>query len=181
MGNAFHKSSDKLRKISENNVPRVPEVGKIIPAKVTDVYDGDTITVIYLINKKTPFRIRIRIEGLDTPEIRGSSPVEKQAAEAIKYHVQDMLLNKIVPIKVSKWDKYGGRVIGTVYLSNHTEENPKTLTTYLLDNGYAKEYSGKAKEDWDEEQLKGIIRSLSKRTSHEKVEEYKHKKKFIII
>jgi endonuclease YncB( thermonuclease family) len=40
------------------------------------------------------------------------------------------------------WDKYGGRVLGDVLL------NGQSLRMALIQNGYAREYYGEAKQSW---------------------------------
>lgn len=131
------------------------------------MYDGDTIKILYLKDKSTLdienisednlLKISIRIGGIDTPEIRPSKEsklyeLEKKAAKKVKEYVSKLLLNKIMYVKMEKWGKYGGRVIGNIRL-----EDDKLLSEHLIELGYAKEYKGRAKEDWLEDELLDII------------------------
>lgn len=57
-----------------------------------DNYDGDTITVnIPKVHPLLGKKIKVRLNGIDTPEIRGSSPCEKKIALQAKYFVQRAL------------------------------------------------------------------------------------------
>ena len=40
------------------------------------------------------------------------------------------------------WDKYGGRVLGDIILDG------QSLRALLIQNGYAREYYGEAKQSW---------------------------------
>lgn len=82
-------------------------------AFVTSVYDGDSITCdldlglnVWLKNQK------IRLLGIDTPEIRGE---ERELGLISKARTQDLVLNKEVVIETHKTGKYG-RWLGVVWL-----------------------------------------------------------------
>lgn len=152
---------NELDNIDPKTVPTVPHQGKIISAKVTDVYDGDTITVVFRFGDDF-MKIRIRIVGVDAPEVkvRGQGRgkmvlLEEEAGRYIREKVKKMIDQKTIQVRFDKWDKYGGRVIGSVILpppSKHT-----TLTEWLMSKKYAKEYFGKKKEDWTEAELRYIL------------------------
>jgi micrococcal nuclease len=117
-------------------------------ALVTEVYDGDTITVDFLawqikrdikIIGFNPFHIdlkiysknqKIRLHGIDTPEVRGKEKIEGFIVRNI---LRDKILGK--EIEISLKDKKGkfGRSLGVVFLD---KEN---INEFLLKNGYAKE------------------------------------------
>lgn len=157
MDKNYYKQSNKLKNIDPNNVDIIPHKNKIIPARIVDVYDGDTVTVIILINgsSKAPFRIKIRILDIDTPEIRTKNIMEKEAAILVRDYVSDIILNKIVALKIIKWDKYGGRMDGHINLNN------VCLSKLLLDKGYAKPYDGQGpKPKWADSDFNKIISDL---------------------
>ena len=154
-----------LSDIKSEDVEDVPHCNKIIPAKIIDVHDGDTCTVIFEYGN-TFFKTKIRCNGIDTPEIRPSKnnpnrELEKQAAEHIrnkvKYHVEDKILN----IKLIKHDKYGGRYEGEIYLEKDVIEpfphDVKTLADYLLYKKYGRKYEGSKKEPWSKKELKHML------------------------
>lgn len=88
---------------------------------VVKVYDGDTITVVAkpsALNR--PCQFSIRLYGIDCPEMRGSSPEEKEIAVKAKERLIDLFSLSDRPIvKLSNWkkDKYG-RVVASVSYNN---------------------------------------------------------------
>ena len=86
-------------------------------AYVTDVYDGDTITcnidVGFGINL---FKQKIRLFGIDTPELRG---VERPLGLLIRNKLRSLILNKDIILYTIK-DKKGkyGRLLGIICLDN---------------------------------------------------------------
>ena len=102
-------------------------------AEVIKVYDGDTITVnidlgFGIIKSQT----KIRLLGIDTPELRGE---EREAGLEAKKALMDLIMGKTVTIVTEK-DKTGkyGRYLGTIFLDN------TNINLWMLDHGYAKPY-----------------------------------------
>ena len=104
------------------------------PSKVEKVYDGDTITISVDLGMGITKVERIRMYGINAPEIRG-----KQRPEGLKSrdYLRSLILDKDVIIQTLK-DKKGkyGRYIGIIHLK---DENVNEL---LVESGYAekKEY-----------------------------------------
>ena len=103
-------------------------------AKVVSVYDGDTITVVLDLGCSISVRKKIRLKGINTPEVRG-----KERPEGLKArdYLRGLILDKEVVIETKK-DKTGkyGRLIGTIWLED------KNVNELLVENKYAvkKEY-----------------------------------------
>ena len=102
-------------------------------AVVDGVYDGDTITCTIdcgfnLSMKKQ----KIRLSGIDTPEIRGD---EREAALFVRDKLREKILNKEVILKTEK-DKKGkyGRYLATVYI------NGENVNEWLINEGHARVY-----------------------------------------
>ena len=107
-------------------------------------YDGDTITFnIPYLPTIVGERINIRVDGLDTPEIRGKCPREKELAKEVKNYVTLIMLNAYrIDLLNTKRGKYF-RIVADVMIDE------KSLTQILLDKGYAIEYDGGTKaKDW---------------------------------
>lgn len=144
------------------SISRVPRKGEIVPAYVYNVYDGDTCSVIYEYGNEY-ININIRVMGVDCPEINPSTKdlkmkdLEKKAAIFVREKVRKLILGDDIKIKLIKWDKYGGRVVGAIFLPNKFENKWITLTEYLLSNGYGKPYGGNKKNDWTEKDLYKIF------------------------
>ena len=113
---------------------------------VTNVYDGDTFTLV----SKLPYegsplyKFKVRIAGIDCPEIRGKSQEEKDAAQAAKKEVMELILYKEVELDNVGLEKYG-RLLEDVYIIIDSN-NKINIGQHLLNKGLAKVYNGKTKE-----------------------------------
>jgi endonuclease YncB( thermonuclease family) len=115
-------------------------------------YDGDTITIV-----SNPYgevcRFTLRISGLDTPELKGSTVLEKTAAEIVRDELKKMISNKFVRIKIHGNDKYG-RLLVDIWVDGYSD----SINQWLLDNKYALPYDGGKKSIFQDEFLMTIIR-----------------------
>jgi len=139
----------------------------MIYAKVVDVYDGDTFTVIIMYGD-LPMKLKIRLQGVDAPElVVKKTPgkvytseqlelmeLEMRAGAHVRDKVKKLIEGKEVIVKLIKCDKYGGRQVGAVYLKPQSYE---TLTEYLLSKRYGKPYQAQKKDDWTREELNYIL------------------------
>ncbi len=119
--------------------------GLITKAKVVDVYDGDTITCVFNTFGKY-YRWKVRISHIDTPEIKTTNLIEKQAGLIVKRYVSTLILGNVVTLKCGKFEKYG-RLLGDI------EYNGTDVGKMLLENGYAHKYEGKTKPTWTDQEL----------------------------
>ena len=108
------------------------------------VYDGDTIMTSYrpIDGLKA---ISIRINGIDTAEMRGKCASENELARRAKAIVVNEVKKGPVTIIPLEWDKYGGRVIADVYSNDNTN-----IAQKLLEQKLARPYDGGAKQSWCE-------------------------------
>ncbi|WP_339624961.1 thermonuclease family protein [uncultured Winogradskyella sp.] len=102
-------------------------------AKIIDVYDGDTVTALVDLGFLSFREMKLRLYGIDTPELRG---VEKVEGKKVRDIVRRMILGKEVTINSFK-DKQGkyGRYLATIVL-----EDGLNINQWLVENGYAKPY-----------------------------------------
>lgn len=49
--------------------------GRLVQAKVTDVYDGDTVTIVFF-NGQEPVKYSFRMLGYDAPEVKPKKVTE---------------------------------------------------------------------------------------------------------
>jgi micrococcal nuclease len=106
-------------------------------ALITKVYDGDTLTAdIDLGFKLWAKKIKIRLAGVDTPEIRTKDPEEKVMAIKARDRVRELCLGKEVIITTRGKGKYG-RWLASVYI----DDGELDITRFLIAEGLAKEYS----------------------------------------
>lgn len=101
-------------------------------AKIIDVYDGDSITAIVDLGFHINITVKIRLAGIDTPEIRGD---EREQGLISKQRVEELILNKEVILQTEKTGKYG-RWLGTIYIPEYIE----SVNQLLLDEGLADPY-----------------------------------------
>lgn len=114
-------------------------------------YDADTVTfnvpnVHPLIGEK----INVRVSGVDTPEIKTQNKCEKSKARDAKRLVENLLKNaKRIDLHNVRRDKYF-RILADIHIDK------QSLSSYLLKNGLAYSYGGKAKKkmDWCQDNRK---------------------------
>jgi micrococcal nuclease len=129
----------------EKAKPFIPPINKGI---VTNVYDGDTFTLVAKLpyTDSPLYKFKVRIAGIDCPEIRGKSQEEKDAAQAAKKEVMELILYKEVILENVGLEKYG-RLLANVLVKD--ENNPNNLINigqHLLNKNLAKIYNGGTKE-----------------------------------
>nr|QBK84761.1 MAG: thermonuclease/nuclease [Pithovirus LCDPAC01] len=160
----IEKDVYNLVDVDPTQISDLPHKGKLIKARVVEVYDGDTCTVIFAYGTEF-LKFKIRVLGVDTPEIKvrgvdknnekavNLAKLEKEAGIIVRDDVRNLIQNSIVSIKMSKWDKFGGRVNGEIFL-----QQGGTLTDFLLEHNLAKLYDGGKKEAWSKKELQTIIK-----------------------
>ena len=117
------------------------DYGNVIVSRVTNVYDGDTFRVDIdqwpaLIGKNAP----IRINNIDTPELRAKCENEKRLALLAKKFTQDKLQHvDIIELKRLNRGKYF-RITADVFIDG------ESLAEGLLAAGFARVYSGTVKK-----------------------------------
>ena len=127
----------------ENTIPFVLPITR---GKVIKVYDGDTITIAAkLPYPESPvYRVSVRLNGIDTPEIKGQTQREKELAKEIRDILQKKIMNKMVELKNTSNEKYG-RLLADVYLDDIC------INDWMIEQGYAVRYDGGTKirpESW---------------------------------
>ena len=83
-------------------------------AEVVSVYDGDTCTVILDLGLNVRVKAKIRLHGIDTPEMRGGTVSTKKAAVTARDYVRDQILGEVVRVHSIKKGKYG-RLVSIVW------------------------------------------------------------------
>ena len=117
--------------------------------EITRVIDGDTVEIaVDFLPKPLPPKLSIRVIGIDTPEKAPRAQCEaeaKKAVEATRFTKRAVAEATKTEVYLLKWDKYGGRVLGDVYLDH------QSLAQSLISAGLARPYKGDAKQSWCEE------------------------------
>ncbi len=113
-----------------------------VAARVLRVIDGDTIEVAAKIWLGQELTVKVRLAGIDAPEMRGHCGRERTLARAAR----DLVVRAVgdtVRLTRIKRDKYGGRVVARV-----AAQGGHDLSKALLDAGLAHRYAGRRKLPW---------------------------------
>ena len=118
------------------------------PYEITRVIDGDTVEIaVDFLPSPLPPKLSIRVMGIDTPEKAPRAQCDAEAALAKKASAftKDAVANATeIDVQILKWDKYGGRALGDVFLDQ------QSLAQSLISAGLARPYKGDAKQSWCE-------------------------------
>lgn len=118
------------------------------PYEITRVIDGDTVEIaVDFLPDPLPPKLSIRVIGVDTPEKapRAQCDAEADLAKKASAFTKNAVANALeIDVVILKWDKYGGRVLGEVYLDH------QSLAESLISAGLARPYKGDAKQSWCE-------------------------------
>jgi endonuclease YncB( thermonuclease family) len=141
----LQKAQHLLENVEYNNTT------KYIPAvtygKVIKVYDGDTITIAAYIDSDPSviYRFSVRLNGIDSPEIKGKTETEKKLAKQSRDALNNLIYGKIVKLENISMEKYG-RLLAIVMCDSINVNN------WMLENKYAVPYDGGKKiipEEWE--------------------------------
>ena len=118
--------------------------GDAVVSEVTSIYDGDTFRAN--INTWHPLigeRVGIRVNGVDTPEMRGKCKREKTLARRAKQHTVALLRSgKLIELRNMQRGKYF-RIVADVYIDG------VNLSDSLINSGHGVPYHGKKKsKNW---------------------------------
>lgn len=120
--------------------------GVTYDAQILKVSDGDTVVISapFLPQPLKP-QLAVRIYGVDTPEkgFRAKCPEENERGlSASKFTTNLVAKSMKRQVVIYDWDKFGGRVLGDIILDG------VSLRAMLIQNGFAREYYGEAKQSW---------------------------------
>jgi micrococcal nuclease len=143
--------------------PRRTFQGKKRLAKLISIYDGDTFTIVTRLSPKEPFcEYSIRLSGIDTPEIRHSDPLHKQAGHIVRDVLRDIYpIGTIFLVQFEHEDKYG-RLLGTLWTCKKTWfrsiRPDRNICQWLVDQNLAVLYDGGTKANFSKEFLDNVCK-----------------------
>lgn len=109
-------------------------------AKIVKVVDGDTVDAVVDLGFTVSVKVRLRLYGIDTPELKGISTDQKTLARSARDYLEGAVLNEQVEIETVKTlDKYG-RWLATIFLFGEINVNKM-----MVEEGLAVEYYGAKK------------------------------------
>ena len=124
-----------------------PFVPPVVGGRVIKVYDGDTITIASTIPiKDSPlYRFSVRLNGIDTPEIKGSDEIEKRVALLARDALSERILYKDVELINVQTEKYGRLLAEVVFRGENMNE-------WMITKRFAVKYDGgtkKSPDNWE--------------------------------
>lgn len=156
-----------LSRSTASNTPFFGMSGLRCRARLIDVHDGDTVTVIAEVFPSAVFKFHVRLTGIDAPEMTSKTPSVKAMAESARLRLLNLLVPKtlslphtraghltrtemmtlleldlhLVHLCCHEMDKYG-RVLAEISCDEATPHAGLTL----LSEGLARPYSGGTKD-----------------------------------
>jgi micrococcal nuclease len=100
-----------------------------ISAELLRVIDGDTIEVRARIWLDLDLTTRVRLAGIDAPELNGGCAEERRLAGMAKLALTETLGSGPVWLADIRRDKYGGRVVAEVMLSDGRNASATMLSS----------------------------------------------------
>jgi endonuclease YncB( thermonuclease family) len=113
------------------------------PVDVIRTIDGDTFEARVHLSPGLDPTSRVRLRGIDAPELKASCPQELQMAEAASEALRGLLGEGEVTIFNIGPDKYSGRVVADV-----ATKKTANVSSALLAAGHARSYSGGHRMGW---------------------------------
>ena len=126
-------------------VPAGERLAGPIPAQVISVLDGDTVEVRARVWLGHEVRTRVRLDGIDAPELRGQCLRERRLAARARDFLTSRLLSgaQTVLLREVRHGKFAGRVLARL----ETAEG-RDLGRDLVDAGLAVPYDGRTRPTW---------------------------------
>jgi len=138
-----------VREFPEKSSPYITNKQRQYPASLVRVVDGDTVDIRFSIWADIVLEKRIRIKGIDAPEMRPRKGTkeervkEKEDAISAKIFVKQLLgdypENMLLEVDADYPTDSFGRVLGDLILYLD-EERSQTLSSFLLNSGHAKKW-----------------------------------------
>jgi micrococcal nuclease len=103
--------------------------------EIVKVVDGDTVDVLIDLGFSVYHKERVRLSGIDTPEMNSKNLTEKEIAKKAKAFLTVWLKDqKNLTIKTYKDDKYG-RLLGEIFGNGGV-----CVNNLLMEKGFAWDY-----------------------------------------
>jgi endonuclease YncB( thermonuclease family) len=116
--------------------------------EVVRTIDGDTFEARVHLWPGLEMTTRVRLRGIDAPELKASCPQELHMAEAAGSALRELLDEGEVTIYNIGPDKYNGRVV-----ADAATRRTENVSTALLAGGFARRYGGGRRGGWCEASL----------------------------
>ncbi|MFP6745735.1 MAG: thermonuclease family protein [Alphaproteobacteria bacterium] len=118
-------------------------VASPVRAHVLAVIDGDTLAVSARIWIGQTIETRVRLAGVDTPELRGDCDQEHELVAAARDFVTAWVGGGDVILWDVRYDNFGGRVLARVKTGAGAD-----LGSLLIGAGFGRAYDGGKRKPW---------------------------------
>ena len=108
------------------------------PFELVEVIDGDTFRARVDIWLGQSVTVKVRLQGVDTPEMNGKCAAEKKLARQAKAFAENWLRKNQAQLTNVHYGTYAGRVLATAQI-----KNGDSLSAALLAENLAKPYRGR--------------------------------------
>ena len=105
---------------------------------LVEVIDGDTFRARVKIWLGQTVTVKVRLKGVDTPEMRGKCAAERKLAQEAKAFAKKWLKENQTRLVGVHYGTYAGRVLATAQM-----KNGDSLSAALLAENLAKPYRGR--------------------------------------
>ncbi len=112
--------------------------------RLLDVIDGDTVELEVELGFHARLTVRVRLEGIDTPELKGKTHEERrraQDAQALVAQWCEARADRIILRTVRDGRDKFGRLLATLI----DQDSGQTVQQALIDTGLARPYDGQTK------------------------------------
>ena len=116
-----------------------------VRAQVVRVIDGDTFDASARIWLGQAIEVRVRIMGIDAPELHARCDAERQRAEAAREYLARRIEGGEVKLTSVRYDKYGGRIDAAV------ADAGGDVARAMLKAHMARPYEGGRRASWCED------------------------------
>lgn len=146
----FSREKALIADLEELNVDAPYWIPDLDLVKVVKVYDGDSLHVI-----GTPkngdgnlYKFVVRLNNIDTPELRSKNPQEHEAALKSKCKLEDLIENRVVRLKNLSKDKFG-RLLCDIFRYDESKcDFTQDVAKILIDLKMGYEYHGGKKKEF---------------------------------
>ncbi len=117
--------------------------GHVYAAELLRVIDGDTFEARVRVWPGLDVETKVRLRGIDAPELHARCASEYAKAEAARQALADILAQGGIALAQIGLDKYAGRVDAAVATRGTAD-----VSAALLNGGFARSYDGGRRRGW---------------------------------
>lgn len=114
-----------------------------VRAHLVRVVDGDTVEVLARIWPDHYVETKVRVAGIDAPELRGRCPEEAALAERAKARLTALLAGNRLLLADVRYGKYAGRVVARILT-----EDRRDVAEILVAERLVRRYHGGRRASW---------------------------------